>query len=99
MNRKQAIALSLCLVICYSFVTFDVEATSTTQAAISSFGSVLLSPIAFGNTAIGTYFDQNDPNAQSISFFTSTTTQPVTDIIAYIAGASSGKAIAAIYAI
>lgn len=52
-----------------------------------------------GNTAIGTYSDQNDPNAQSISYFTCTTTGQVTDITAYIAGASAGNAIAALYAI
>jgi hypothetical protein len=53
----------------------------------------------FGNTAIGTYYDQNDANAQSVSYFTSTTTGSVTDIIAYIDGATSGKCIAALYAV
>jgi len=53
----------------------------------------------FGNNAIGTITDQNDPNAQSISFFTCATTGQVTDVIAYIAGASQGNAIAAIYAV
>ena len=52
----------------------------------------------FGNTAIGTYNDQNDANAQSVSYFTCKTTGSVTDIIAYIAGTTRGNAIAAIYA-
>jgi len=52
---------------------------------------------SFGNTAVGTTTDQNDPNAQSISYFTSAATGSVTDIIAYIAGASSGNAITALY--
>ena len=99
MKRTQALALYLCLVICCSFVTFEVGASSSARAIISSSGIVLLNSSNFGNTAIGTYLDQNDPNAQSISYFTSTTTQSVTDIIAYIAGASTGKAIAALYAV
>jgi hypothetical protein len=98
-KRTQTIILSLCLIISCLFVTLEVGASSSTQAVISSSGSVSLSPIPFGNTAIGTYLDQNDPNAQSISYFTSTATQSVTDIIAYIAGASSGNAIAALYAV
>ncbi len=53
----------------------------------------------FGNSAIGTYKDQNDQNAQSISYFKATTTGPITDIIAYISGATTGKATAALYAV
>jgi hypothetical protein len=52
----------------------------------------------FGNTAIGSDQEQNDANAQSISYFKTTTTGTVTDIYAYISGTSSGKAIAALYA-
>ncbi len=52
----------------------------------------------FGNTAIGSIMDQNDPNAQSVSLFTSTTTGTVTDIFAYIDGVSAGNCIAALYA-
>ena len=98
MKKTQILALSLCLIIICSFVTFEVGALSSTQATISSSGSVSLSPLPLGNRAIGTYFDQNDPNAQSISYFTSNATFSVTDIVAYIAGASSGKAITALYA-
>ena len=54
---------------------------------------------SFGNTAIGTYRDTNDANAQSISYFKCTTTGSVTDIMAYVDGASSGKATAALYAV
>jgi hypothetical protein len=53
----------------------------------------------FGNTVIGTYWDANDANAQSISYFTATTTGTITNIKAYIAGASTGNAIAALYAV
>jgi hypothetical protein len=55
--------------------------------------------VQFGNTAIGTLIDQNDANAQSVSFFTCITSGSVTDIIAYIDGASSGEVIAALYAV
>jgi hypothetical protein len=53
--------------------------------------------VAFGNTSVGTYLDTNDANAQSVSYFTCTASVPVTDIVAYINGVSSGNAIAAIY--
>jgi hypothetical protein len=99
MKKKQILALSLCLVICYSFVTFEVKASSSAQAVISSSGNVLLKSNTFGNTAIGTYLDQNDPNAQSISCFTSTASIYITDIVAYIGGVRSGKAMAALYAV
>jgi pimeloyl-ACP methyl ester carboxylesterase len=58
-----------------------------------------LPPTLFGNTAIGTVYDQNDANAQSISYFSCRKTGVVTDIMAYIDGASSGNCIAAIYAV
>ena len=103
MKLKQAIALILCLVVCCSFITFEVRASTSAQASLSSFGSVSLSQtptsFAFGNEAIGTYLDTNDPNAQSISYFTSAVTQSVTDIVAYIRGVSSGKAMVALYAV
>jgi len=54
---------------------------------------------SFGNTAVGSIFEQNDANAQSISYFTPQTTGSVTDIMAYISGVTSGNAIAAIYAV
>jgi hypothetical protein len=54
---------------------------------------------SFGNTGVGSIFEQNDANAQSISYFTCASAGSVTDIIAYIAGVSSGNAIAAIYAV
>jgi hypothetical protein len=56
-------------------------------------------PITFGNTAIGTYVDQNDANAQSVSYFTATTNGTITDIVAYIDGASKGNCIAALYSV
>jgi hypothetical protein len=51
-----------------------------------------------GNTTIGTYIDSNDPNEQSITFFTPNFTGPITDIFAYIAAPTPGNAMAAIYA-
>jgi hypothetical protein len=71
---------------------------------ISILSAISLAPVqaatsAFGNSAIGTYRDQNDANAQSVSYFKATTTGSITDIIAYISGASSGKATAALYAV
>ena len=53
----------------------------------------------FGNTAIGTVYDQNDPNAQSVSYFTCTKSGTITDIRAYVDGASAGNCIAALYAV
>jgi hypothetical protein len=53
----------------------------------------------FGNVAIGTVYDQNDANAQSISYFKCTASGLVTDIRAYISGTSAGNCIAAIYAV
>ena len=53
----------------------------------------------FGNTAVGMVYDQNDANAQSVSYFTCTKSGSVNDIKAYIDGASAGNCIAAIYAV
>ena len=64
-----------------SFGSSQIEADNSNLIADDS-------SFTFGNTAIGTYHDQNEANAQSISYFTSTTTGSVTDIIAYISGAS-----------
>ena len=71
---------------------------------ISILSAFSLSPVqaatpALGNSAIGTLPDQNDANAQSISYFKASTTGSVTDIMAYVSGASSGKATAALYAV
>jgi hypothetical protein len=81
--------LALSVIICAIVATIG-PATTAVQAATV--------PL-FGNTAIGTITDQNDANAQSISYFKSTTSGPVTDIIAYINGASAGSCIAALYAV
>ena len=91
MNKKLKIEtiLALSIIICAMVIAIG-PATKPVQAATV--------PI-FGNTAIGTHFDQNDANAQSVSYFTSTTAGSVTDIIAYIAGSSSGNAIAALYTV
>ena len=52
-----------------------------------------------GNTTIGTYSDQNDANAQSVSYFTPNFTGQINQIIAYIYGSTPGNCIAAAYAV
>ncbi len=53
----------------------------------------------FGNTEVGTIFDQNDLNAKSASYFTCGNNGQVTEIYAYVARAySTGFVKAAIYA-
>jgi hypothetical protein len=57
------------------------------------------SSFTFGNTAIGTYFDQNSANAKSASSFICASNGQITDIYAYVARATStGTGEAAIYA-
>ena len=56
-------------------------------------------PTLVGNNAVGTEYDQNDANAQSVSYFTCTQSGFVTDIKAYISGDFTGNCIAALYAI
>jgi hypothetical protein len=78
----------------------------STLLLISTFAFLVLNAVSaadaptfsFGNSAIGTIADQNDANAQSISFFKCTTTGQITDIITYISGTSTGSARAALYA-
>lgn len=74
----------------------NVQAAHTISATFSNSGG---NAFTFGNTVSGTYTDQNDANAQSVSYFTCTNSGSVTDIKAYIAGASSGNCIAALYAV
>jgi Calcineurin-like phosphoesterase/PKD domain len=68
----------------------------------SSFSSNLTATpntFTFGNTAVGTYFDQNDANAKSVSNFRCSNDGQITDIYAYVARAySTGTGKAAIYA-
>ncbi len=91
MKKKISIAtiFSISIIVCAMVVAGNLSSTGVQGALI---------PV-FGNTAIGTIMDQNDANAQSISYFTSTSTGLVTDIFAYIDGASSGNVIAALYAV
>lgn len=51
----------------------------------------------FGNAEVGTYTDQNDALAQSVTYFTCNNVGSMTDIVAYISGAYSGDAKAALY--
>jgi hypothetical protein len=53
--------------------------------------------VVFGNSIVGSAVAQNDPNAQSITYFTCNTAGSVTNIVAYISGVSSGNAQAALY--
>ena len=98
-NKKIVFALCLSIILCFSYIAFNVRANSSAQSLISSYGTVLNTSSVFGNNAVGTYRDQNDPNVQSISYFKAATTGSVTDIVAYISGASPGKATAALYAV
>ena len=66
---------------------------------LSQTGNVSAGSATFGNTAIGTHLDQNDANAQSVSYFTCISTGSVTDIKAYVSGVSWGNAIAALYTV
>ena len=91
--RKLAKPAALCITALFIMSMLPVFSSFAVQAA------AVPASYIFGNTAIGTYYDQNDANAQSVSYFTSTTTGSVTDIIAYIDGATSGKCIAALYAV
>jgi hypothetical protein len=86
-KNVQKILTVLIIISFVSLLTYD--GFKTTHADTS---------FTFGNTNIGAYTDNNDANAQSISYFKCTTTGSVTDIIAYIDGATSGKAITALYA-
>ena len=73
--------------------------SSISSASGSSKLTADSSPFTFGNTEIGSYFDQNDPNAKSASYFTCGTDGQVADIYAYISRAyTTGSAKAAIYA-
>jgi hypothetical protein len=92
--RKLTKPVALCITALFIMSMLSVFSSYTVQAATAPSASYI-----FGNTAVGTYSDQNDANAQSVSYFTSTTTGSVTDIIAYIDGTSSGKCIAALYAV
>jgi hypothetical protein len=102
-NKEKALIVFLCFTVFYSLFTSNVDASSSTQALISSYGRI--SPnstptlITFGNTAIGTNIDTNDAKAQSISYFTCTTTGSVTHIVAYMRGTVSGNSMAALYAV
>jgi hypothetical protein len=85
------------------FVVFllVVESYPLHFCASDSFSQNLMdsSSFTFGNTSIGTLFDQNDANAKSASSFTCGDNGQVTEIYAYIARAySTGSGKAAIYA-
>jgi hypothetical protein len=70
--------------------SFSPNLTSNSNSSSSSF--------TFGNTAIGTYFDQNSANAKSASSFICASNGQITDIYAYVARATStGTGEAAIY--
>jgi len=53
----------------------------------------------FGNINVGSVATVNDPDAQYVSYFTSLYTGTVTDVFAYIAGASVGNCRVALYSI
>jgi len=87
------------LVIIFLLVVESAPFSSISSASFSSKSTADSGSFLFGNTAIGSFFDQNDPNAKSASYFTCSVDGQVTDIYAYIARAySTGSAKAAIYA-
>ena len=90
--RKLAIPAALFISALFIISVLLIFASSAVQGAT-------IPTYAFGNSLIGTYSDQNDANGQSVSYFTSANSGSVTDIIAYIDGASSGNAIVALYAV
>ncbi len=86
-------------VIIFLLVAESAPFSMVSSADLSSKSIVDSGSSTFGNTAIGTYSDQNDPNAKSASYFTCGSNGQVTDIYSYIARAySTGTARAAIYA-
>jgi hypothetical protein len=88
-----AILMLIAQSVMISFGPFQIAAGNSNLVADA------IPPSTFGNTAIGTHFDQNDPNAKSASNFTCASNGQITDIYAYIARTdSTGTGEAAIYA-
>ncbi len=98
MVLKTGILLSL-LVMCLSIASFSTRlgsAITTASPAGTPMGQAQAT-IVFGNTVVGNISDQNDPNAQSVSYFITNNSGIITDIFAYISGSPSGNCIAALY--
>ena len=97
MNKQ--LKLLTCFVV---FLLFVESAPFSFGSSSSSFSQNLTAnsnPFTFGNTVVGTYFDQNDANAKSASNFICGNNGQITDIYAYVARAySTGTGKAAIYA-
>jgi hypothetical protein len=90
-NKKiLEVILSLSVIVC-AMVAATILPLNGVQAAT-------VIPV-FGNTQVGSMADQNDANAQSVSYFTATNSGPITDIFAYIDCVSSGNCIAALYSV
>jgi hypothetical protein len=85
LNQKSILAImaGIIIILALFFVVPKLSVTSSTAA--------------FGNTAQGTFQDQNDANAQSVSYFTCTSSTPVNTIMAYVEGVTAGDAMASIY--
>ena len=63
-----------------------------------SSGSIIGTSGVLGNNTVGVLTERNDPNAQSISYFTASSSTTITEVVAYIAGTtSSGNARVALY--
>ena len=89
-HRKLTKSAVLCIIAIFIISMLSVFAAAPVQAATTP---------SFGNTAIGTNTAHNDANAQSVSYFTATTTGTITDIIAYTDGQTTGNCMAALYAV
>jgi hypothetical protein len=78
---------------------WNYHAAPTTDSFITKQGLQTYYPPSFGNTIIGTIWDQNDGHAKSASYFVCSHTGTITDIFAYVARVGSkGDCAAAIYA-
>ncbi len=96
-SRKKVIITSilLTLIVIGSSLAFSSikPETAITHALVPP------SSPTFGNTDVGTIFDQNDPNTASVSYFQTNDSFLVTDIFAYVAGVSDGNCSAALYSV
>ncbi len=84
LTNKQTIAFCLCLIIVFSFVTFNVEASSSTQAAIISYGAVASGSVVLGLSAAGGSAAWQPANVMVGSIFTAQSSGTANSISVYI---------------
>ena len=82
-----------------AFTGWNYYAAPMTDSFTFTHGTMIYYPPSFGNTNIGTIWDQNDAHAKSASYFICSHTGTITDIFAYVARVGTkGDCAAAIYA-